>query len=192
MKRWNDSYDQLLSDIDFNLDRPLLWFSERVSVRDFNGSPNADGSKNTNGSIKCEKVLFSELKRQHLNIYSRKIQFAAINYCFSQSTLPFDFESDSAIACKNYVIPKAEKTIAAQANEDVRSMSNEFRCYAQHRIAVFEEQKRKSIFKLSAWVVDKLSRLFVRPVDATAASRKQALEECDFSAPAKDKARYSS
>ena len=177
MKTWSNSYDQLLSDIDFNMDRPLLWHSERVSVRNFD-------------KLKCDQMLTSELKRLNLNVYSLKVQFAAINYCFTQSLVPFDIETKRVVASKDYIIPKTEKAAAVQRNEDVRSMANEFRCYAQHRIAMFEEQQRKSIFKLSKWIADRLSLVFSKPADAVGADLKASLEECDFTKPAKRKSRF--
>lgn len=172
LKSWADTYDQLASDLDFHMDRPILRGSERVSTKDF-------------ANLKCDQMLTSELQRLKLNVYSLKVQFAAIHYCFAKALVEFDYERKKAVADRTYVISRREETQASQANENVRSMSNEFRCYAQHRLATFDEQKRKSIFKLSAWIADRISQLFWPPVNATMADLSEALDECDFTKPAK-------
>jgi hypothetical protein len=172
LKTWADAYDQLASDIDFHMDRPILHGSERISAKDFQ-------------DLKCDQMLTSELQRLNLNVYSLKVQLAAVNYCFARSLIDFDYERRMAVAKRDYTISKIEEAKASQANENVRSMSNEFRCYAQRRLAMFEEQKRKSIFKLSSWIADRLSQLIWPPVNATAVELSQALEECDFTKPAR-------
>jgi len=184
MGNWYDSYDQLLNDIDFKLDRPVLWHSERTSVHDF--------KDNKYGKLRCDGMLMTELPRLHLNVNSVKVQFAAINYCFSQSLVPFNFERTSAITKADYVVSQKVKDDVAQANEDVRSMTNEFRCYAQHRIALFEQQRRKSIFKLSRWFTEKISALFGDPSQATRDALKTALDECDYTKTVDNKGRFAS
>ena len=185
MKKWTDSYDQILSDIDFNMDRPMLWFSERVSKRKFR-------------KMQCgsDVSLLSEFQRLKLNINSLKLQFAAIDYCFHQAMLPFDIEKKRAIAEAGYIIPPTERKAAAQRIEDVRSMSNEFRCFAQHRIALFDRDKRLAIFKLSRWIGQQLSAVFG---DARKAARDdlakrlaRAVEECDFTKAVKRRGRFAS
>jgi hypothetical protein len=176
LKRWNTSYDQLLSDIDSHMDRPILWHSQRVSIADFRGK------------FRCDAMLFSELGRLKMPVHSLKVQFAAVSYCFDRSLLPFDHEIGRAVMDKDFVIPPGEKRVAAQANIDARAMSNEFRCYAQRRIALYEQQKRKAIFKLSNWLSDKVWR--VDPNDAIRRSLVRALEDCDFSKPAKRGGRF--
>lgn len=179
MKIWNDTYDQILSDIDFYMDRPILWASERVSAKNFE---KLDCGRNA--------MLLSELQRLKLNVRSLKVQFGAIDYCLKKAMLDFDIEVNRAVTIKDYAIPESEKKAAAQRVEDVRSMSNEFRCFAQHRVAMFEEQKRKSIFKLSRWLSDRLSALFVNPTDATGAALNAALDECDYTKPLKGRGRF--
>lgn len=186
MKSWSDSYDQILSDIDFYMDRPILWNAQRTTVADFNKLDCTDKS-----------TLLSEMQRLKLNINSLKVQFAAIDYCFHQAMLPFDIEMRKALTGKDYyAIPPTEKTAAAKSLESVRSMSNEFRCFAQHRIALFNEEKRKSIFKLSRWVSDRISLLFVNPAKTARADLKKQLEktidECDFTKKAQDTDRFAS
>ena len=184
MKKWTRSYDQILSDIDLNMDRPMLWFSERVSKRKFR-------------KMQCTSdVSLPTFQRLKLNINSLKLQFAAIDYCFHQAMLPFDIEKKRAIAEAGYIIPPTERKAAAQRVEDVRAMSNEFRCFAQHRIALFDRDKRLAIFKLSRWIGQQLSVVFG---DARKAARDdlakrlaRAVEECDFTKAVKRRGRFAS
>jgi hypothetical protein len=146
---WNDDYDQTLSDIDYSLDLPVK-VREHVSYRDFDQK------------IDCSTMLVPELKNLHLNVNSLKIQFAAINYCFSKSLENFNNAKDTAIS-KHTSISDDAKTTATKSNEDARSMSNEFRCFAQHRIAFLEQQKRGAIFKPGEWAFDKTLGLIAGP-----------------------------
>jgi hypothetical protein len=186
MKSWSDSYDQILSDIDFYMDRPVLWNAQRTTVADFTRFDCSDKS-----------TLLSEMQRLGLNINSLKVQFAAISYCFHQAMLPFDIEMRKALNGNAYYpIPPTEKLAAAKRIESVRSMSNEFRCFAQHRIALFNEEKRKAIFKLSRWISDRIASHFVNSAKAARAVMKKQLEkaidECDFTKKAQNTDRFAS
>jgi hypothetical protein len=171
MKRWSESYDKIATDIEFNLDRPIKMGGLRISVRDF-------------ANFKCDQMLFSELQRLGLQVHSMRLQFAAIKYCFDKSMYDFKYEQTQAAQDNTYVIEKKDRDKAIQNNEDVRSLSNEFRCYAQHRIALFEERKQKAIFKLSTWILERIKQPLMRRAEPTDAL-KRALAECDFSKPAK-------
>lgn len=186
MKSWSDSYDQILSDIDFYMDRPILWNAQRTTVADFSSFDCSDKS-----------TLLSEMRRLGLNINSLKVQFAAISYCFHQAMLPFDIEVRKALdGAAYYPIPPTEKRAAAQRIESVRSMSNEFRCFAQHRIALFNQEKRKAIFKLSRWIYDRIASHFVNSAKVARAELKKqlakAIDECDFTKKAKNSDRFAS
>lgn len=171
MKRWSESYDKIATDIEFNLDEPIKMGGKRISVRDFD-------------NFKCDEMLFSELQRLGLQVHSMRLQFAAIKYCFDKSMEEFKYEQTQAALDNTYVIQKKDKDQAVQRNEDVRSLSNEFRCYAQHRIALFEERKQKAIFKLSTWILEQIKQPLMHRAEPTNAF-KRALADCDFSRPIK-------
>jgi hypothetical protein len=77
LREWNEGYDRLLTDIDYDLDRPLFLQAklESEGVHVFN----AKISK-----INCALSLSEQLENQELNKDSLKLQFAGINFCFSQ------------------------------------------------------------------------------------------------------------
>jgi hypothetical protein len=173
---WNEDYDQTLTSIDYSLDGPVLAKHERVSYADFDNK------------INCKGMLVSELQRLKLNVNSLKIQFAAINFCFTQSIRDFNDAKDKAITDNTDVIPDAVKEAASNLNEDVRSMSNEFRCFAQNRIGFLERRRQTSIFKITSWLYDNslgwVVAWFATPRDLTAEHLTQTLKNCDFSKPA--------
>jgi hypothetical protein len=178
LKSWNEQYDQILTTIDYSLDGPVLGRHERVSFVDFENEVK-------NIKLDCSQMLVTELPRLKLNINSLKIQFAAINYCFSQSIKEFNEAKDKAISDNTNIIPDSVKKTASDLNEDVRSMSNEFRCFAQHRIGFLGQRKQASIFKITTWLYNNSIGVFVTPPDKEAEHLTQTLKDCDFSNPSK-------
>jgi hypothetical protein len=164
LKTWNENYDQILTNIDYSLDVAVLGKHERVSAKAFIGKFN------------CDAMLIGELRRLNLSIYSLKVQFAALNYCFAQSIKKFGDEKEIAITDNTFAINEKTQKEASGLNTNIHSMSNEFRCFAQQRIRYLERRKQATIFKLSTWIRDKFSE----PVDTVAEHLKQTEKECDF------------
>jgi hypothetical protein len=165
VEAWNDDYDQTLTAINYDLDGPVLRKHERVSAADFE---NGDKKMNCNG------MLLTELNTLHLNYNSLTVQFSALNYCFIQSHNAFSEAADKAIIDKVYSIGSDVKKRASDLNENVRSMSNEFRCFAQHRIGFLEQRKQTAIFRLPTALHD----WFVPEPDLLPGQLKQSLEGC--------------
>ena len=163
LKAWNENYDQILTNIDYSLDGAVLGKHERVSAKSFE-------------KFNCNEMLISELQRLKLNIYSLKIQFAALNYCFASSIKDFSDEKEKAIADNTFAVSDKIYKSAVSLSINIHSMSNEFRCFGQQRIRYLERRKQAAIFRLSTWIHDK----FVQPVDTLAAHLKQMSQECDF------------
>jgi hypothetical protein len=174
LKSWNEDYDQILTAIDYSLDGPVLPKHERVGFTDF---------ENKDDKIDCSNMLVNELPRLKLNVNSLKIQFAALNYCFARSLKEFNEAKDKAIIDNTDVIRDSVKKTASDLNENVRSMSNEFRCFAQHRIGFLERRKQASIFRPTSWLYDNSIGTFLKPRDLTADHLAQTLKDCDFSKP---------
>ncbi|HMK69397.1 MAG TPA: hypothetical protein VK442_00350 [Xanthobacteraceae bacterium] len=172
IKSWNEDYDQLLSAIDYSLDGPVLGKHLQVSFADF---------ENKDNKIDCRQILVSELRRLNLTVDSLKVQFAAINYCFANSIKAFNAAKDQAIVDNSDVISNEVKDDASALNEAVRQMSDEFRCFAQHRIGFLEQQKQGSIFRPSTWIYDRSIGAFLTQPDSAAAHLQQTLGECDYS-----------
>jgi hypothetical protein len=164
LKSWNENYDQMLTNIDYSLDGSVLGKHERVSAASFDKKFN------------CNEMLISELQRLNLNIYSLKLQFAALNYCFLSSIKDFGGEKEKAIADNTFAVSDKTYASAVLLNINIHSMSNEFRCFGQQRIRYLERRKQAAIFRLSTWIHDK----FAEPVDTLTAHLKQTSQECDF------------
>lgn len=174
LKSWNDDYDQTLSAIDYNLDGPVLGEHELVSYADF---ANKDGTP----KIDCGQMLLSELQRLKLNFNSLKVQFATLNFCFAQSIKEFNSRRDNALIDNSVVIDVDVKNTASALNESVRTMADEFRCFAQHRIAFLERQKQASIFRPFTWIYDKSLGAFATLPNPAAAHLTLTLKDCDVS-----------
>jgi hypothetical protein len=186
LKSWNENYDQTLSAIDYTLDVPsglegtALSKHERVSYYDFANKDTEETPK-----INCGTgLLVSELRRLQLNVNSIKVQFAALNYCFMLSTKEFNSWRDKALSDDSAVIPDDVKAKAALLNDGVRRMSDEFRCFAQHRIAFLEQRKQTSIFRPFMWIYDRTLGIFAAHTDPAAKHVAATLKDCDLSKPA--------
>lgn len=166
LKKWNENYDQILSDIDFHMDRPVL--KQAIRVR------KADLMK-----VSCKGMLLDELERANLKKTSLKTHFAAINFCFANSINAIRTEKDRAVMDKDYRIDETVRKEAEELIDSVHAMANEFRCYAQSRIVYFEAQKQKAIFKLSTWVNDRLQGLLRYSDYPTAKHFKATEQACD-------------
>jgi len=175
LQSWHEHYDDILNAIDHDLDQPVN-LHERVSARYFEGKQ---------GPIfNCTQLLTSEFKRLKLTINSLKIQFAAINYCFGQSIKGFnDGQYDAIVSNSNLISATTQKGVS-DLNDDIYSMSNEFRCFAQHRIDFLEIRRRNSIFRLPNWLYNNsfgfVKSLFVKPDNVITQHFNATLAACTF------------
>lgn len=173
LKSWHEDYDETLAAIDYTLDHPVN-LHEHVSIHDFveNDKPKFD----------CRKLMVGQLKPPRIN--SLKLQFAALNYCFSQSIKGFDDGEHDAVIDSTSAISDEIRKQASDLNDDVYSMSNEFRCFAQHRIEFLEQRKQTAIFRLPTWLYDNtighVKAWFTKPDDLTALHFNQTLTACTF------------
>jgi hypothetical protein len=138
LRDWNDGYDQLLTAIDYDLDRPVL-LQAGVS------SEGVQTSFEKIGRIDCARRLTEQLDAQQLNRHSLKLQFAAVHFCLTKIHALADGIKTALLA------PDAPKFDDANAGKitkslgDLRTMANEFRCYALRRIDFYKRQREKSI-----------------------------------------------
>ena len=173
LKSWHENYDATLAAIDYSLDRPV-GLQERYSIRYFvdeNGARKLD----------CTQMLTGQLRRLGLEVNSLKLQFAALNYCFAQSIKGFDDGEEDAVIDNAELISDTVKKTTSELNDDVHSMSNEFRCFAKRRIEYLEGRKQGTIFRLPTY----LYGWFRTPPDPVARHFAASLKECDFSPPVK-------
>ena len=174
VKSWNEEYDQTLSAIDYNLDGPVLSKHEHVSYYDF-------ANKDDTPKINCGTgLLVPELRQLQLNVNSLKVQYAVINYCFMLSTREFNSWRDKALLDNSVVIGDDVKAKASLLNDGVRRLSDEFRCFAQHRILFLEQQKQTSIFRPFTWIYNNSLGVFAAQRDPAAAHLVATLKDCDL------------
>jgi hypothetical protein len=138
LRDWNEKYDQMLTEIDFSMDRPAQ-IVEHVSRAQL-------------GKIDCGQTLVEQLRRHGMNGASLKVQFAAINRCLSNATFEFTAQRDKAIVDQNFVVDETIKGAANDALNDVNGMANEFRCHSLFRIQYFNQLKDEAIFKPGVWL----------------------------------------
>ena len=129
---WNETNDQILGEIDFELDRP-------VGIR-------ARKRASDMAKIDCSKSLPEQLKLQGLNPASLKLQFAAITYCFQVGIQPFAAVKDKAALDPTFTLDKTVLSDAQATLADVAAMANEFRCYALTRIGVLKSRQGRAIY----------------------------------------------
>src|SRR5262249_26272124 len=120
LRDWNEKYDQMLTEIDFSMDRPAQ-IVEHVTRAQLN-------------KMDCTKTLVEQLNRHGMNGASLKVQFAAINRCLSNATAEFTAQRDKAVVDQNFVVDERIKGEANDALNDVNGMANEFRCHSLFRI----------------------------------------------------------
>lgn len=139
LKLWNESYDQSLTDIDYALDRPIMLQAEIATegVQVFN-----DKFKNIN----CAHSLTRQFDELKLNKHSLKLQFAGIHHCFVKINRTLDESVTQAVSA---ALPRFDRRAEAAAHlGDIRTMANEFRCYALRRIDYYNRQKERSIISI--------------------------------------------
>ena len=140
---WNENYDKLLTSVDFVFDSPF-GVTERVE--------NAKLTK-----ISCDQKIVDQFGPQQLNYNSLKIQLAAINHCFVESTTEFAAERDKAVLDANYRIDETKKTKANVAINNVAAMANEFRCHALFRVQYFQSVRQNVVSPLN-WTGGKFDK----------------------------------
>ena len=134
IKKWNVSYEQILGEIDFGLDRPVKIHEtthQAIIQR-----------------VDCSKSLPEQMKLVGLNANSLKLQFATIKYCFAnaKALLAFNDAREKAVTDKSFIMDQSLADAAEDSLSAINSMSNIFRCYALSRIELLKDQEEPSIY----------------------------------------------
>jgi hypothetical protein len=134
LQDWNENYDQLLTNIDYNLDRPIYSDAKiqpiKISGQDFFTSK-AD----------CTKSLTEIIEKVGYFKNSLKAQFAAINYCFITLLGEFNRQKDAAVLNKTASIDLDAEKRAAERLSDLNDIAGRFRCHALLRIDYYNDKK---------------------------------------------------
>jgi hypothetical protein len=137
IKRWDESYDQMLASADFNLDRPILLPIGEIKERN---SITTDLGKSD-----CNQSMIGQMDHLGLSKHSLKAQFAILNHCFGAVTEKLDLYNSKAIADKNFKIDAKMKEDMEHAQANLNAMNNVFRCNAIRRVAFFNSEKAFAI-----------------------------------------------
>jgi hypothetical protein len=178
LKNWNETYDQMLTTIEYSLDEPVLKKFEqnqdKIKNKQPSGQPATARQINLKSlKFKCTDPLLEQTNK--LELGSLRIQFAALNNCFDQSIEEFKAEMESKARGNNNA---SDDTVTKQY-DNINVMANEFRCFAQHRIGFLEKQKQASIFSLWSWLYDSSIGLIVEQPNVTE-DLEQTARDCDF------------
>src|ERR1700736_995584 len=134
LKLWNESYDRLIGEIDFSLDRPvgIRLIAHRSDI---------------SGKLHCDAYsMLDEMDRLKLNRDSLKTQLFIINFCFDESVSSLVKATDAAVNDKAMVTAVSTREATQTGNDSVLSFYNEFRCYALSRIQLFKDYRVGAIF----------------------------------------------
>jgi hypothetical protein len=141
LQHWNENYDQLLTDVDYALDRPVLLNAGKPSDK-----INVYASKIE--QIDCDRSLTEQLTNLGLNADSLKLRLAGINYCFRRVHAILD---DKLTTVLNGAELQWDDSLSDQLTAmlgSIKTMTNEFRCYGLRRIDYYNGQKEGAILNL--------------------------------------------
>lgn len=133
VRTWNETYDQMITDIEYNLDRQVLLSIERRSVPMRELIPKLK-------KIDCDHSLPGQLDELALFRHSLKVQFAALQHCYMELNVMLSRMLANPTAIDAQTITAVNDRLA-----DLYTMGNEFRCYAQRRVDFYRRQKERSL-----------------------------------------------
>ena len=152
LKRWNERIDQLLTDVNYSLDRPIFMQTTGEPAGRHEGI--AIYYKKLK-NVDCMQSMTVSLKELGLNPNSLKLRLAGLNNCFIQlnfllartkdGTNP-DLSSDKEF----------DKKLHARLDH-IHTMGSELRCYALHRVDYYIKRKEASIVSPASiwrWMTD--------------------------------------
>jgi hypothetical protein len=149
---WNQNYNQLLNDISYDLDRPIFpKFPEkphqtRSETNTIWTETAYQITKEKMNKIRCKiDSLPEEIRSNGLDQLALTYHFAVINKCFASALNDFATIKDEVLSNKDRVISSEEFEKADTELDGVRSMLNEFRCYALIRIHFLTARKDRTI-----------------------------------------------
>lgn len=130
LTNWNDTYDRLITDVDYSIDRPIFRQAGTAA------SVKVISSTETN-KVDCKQSLTEQVTKIGLDPHSLKAQFAVIAHCLGGIHTGFSAEKDKAILVKTATISTQVQSKYNDSLDDTRSMAYVFRCYALRRIQFY-------------------------------------------------------
>ncbi len=144
LKNWNDSIGQLVTDVDYALDRPIFMRADGAPPSGHEGIGDYWKLKD----IDCLSSLPDELERKGFKAKHLKVRLIGIHYCFMQL---------NKLLAQKKTAKSSDVSWDKAFHEDLQKrldfidyMGNEFRCYALHRVDYYGGLKEQSIISPSS------------------------------------------
>jgi hypothetical protein len=144
LEGWNEGIAQLVTDLDYALDRPIFIQADVTPPSDHKGINDYWGQLE---DMNCLSSLPKELKRKGFDAKHLKMRLIGIHYCFMQL---------NALLRGKKAAEGAELSWDDVFHDEVHKrldyidyMGNELRCYALHRVDYYNSLKVRSI--ISPW-----------------------------------------
>jgi hypothetical protein len=150
---WNNGYDNFVTSIDYQLDRPIFIQAGLDKVL------KPISAVRTN-AVDCTKSLSEQVDKTGYNKHSLKVQFAIIAHCFSRVHGEINTLKDKILREEKVTDADADK-ITKQLG-DAATMGNVFRCNALHRIEFYGAERGHTIWKPTTLVTFPVDFLFNR------------------------------
>jgi hypothetical protein len=146
LKQWNEGIGQLVTDVDYALDRPIFIQAGVTPPSDHKGIGDYWGQLE---DMNCLSSLPNELEKNGVDSRRLKNRLVGIHYCFMQlhHLLAEKKNAKSSDASWDQAFHKD----LSNRLDKIDYMGNEFRCYALHRVDYYNSLKERSI--ISPWSV---------------------------------------
>lgn len=146
LESWNEGIGQLVTDLDYALDRPIFIHAQAGPT----GTHEGIGDYwELMENINCLSSLPEELEKKGLDAKRLKMRLIGIHYCFMQ--LNKRLRGKKAAEGAELSWDKAFHDEMHKRLDYIDYMGNELRCYALHRVDYYNGFKERSI--ISPWSV---------------------------------------
>lgn len=140
LKQWNETIDQLLTEVDYTLDVPVFMHAHGAPQGTHEG---VSAYYYKMKEIDCSASLTDELTKLRLNPNSLKLRLVGINYCF--------IHLNNKLRAHKHLLPSSIRWTDEYQRRlegelvNIRTMANELRCYALQRVDYYNNLKEQSI-----------------------------------------------
>jgi len=145
LEGWNEGIGQLVTDLEYALDRPIFIHAQAGPT----GTHEGIGDYWELRNIDCLSSLPKELKRKGFDAKRLKMRLIGIHYCFMQ--LNALLRGKKAAEGAELSWDKAFHDEVHKRLDYIDYMGNELRCYALHRVDYYNSLKERSI--ISPWSI---------------------------------------
>ena len=147
LKKWNESIDTLLTQVDYTFDRPI--FIQSIGNQK-EAHQNLAGFYPKMNKIDCSEPLTKELKKLKLDTDSLGIRLVGINYCLMRLNASLREHTRANIKSINWTDDYHRQL--EDRLSDIATMATQLRCYALHRVDYYNSMKEQSIISpFSVW-----------------------------------------